>query len=100
MRTFLSIALSLSFALAACGGADKADPQTPTPDPSTGEPTGEPTDEPQMMDPAACEAAGGSVVGDIGDGSVACPEGTTNIGNVSGGVEQQLCCQPSADQSN
>ena len=98
MRTPLSLSLSLSLSLlaAACGGADKPTPTTPDPDPTAEAPADDPA-APELMAHEQCEAAGGSVVGDIGDGSVQCPEGTVEIGNVSGGVEAQLCCQPTPD---
>lgn len=88
-----SLLLSLSLVLAACGGSDKPDPTTPSPDPTTEEPSGEPTGEPTMMTNEECTAAGGTVVGDIGDGSVQCAAGMSEIGNVSGGIEEQLCCK-------
>jgi hypothetical protein len=86
MRT--SIILTLTLFLAACGGS-KPGPSTPEPDT-----TGETPATGDMMTPDECEAAGGHVVGDIGDGSVACPDGEVHAGDVSGGVEQQLCCAP------
>ena len=99
MRT--SITLALGLLLAACGGSDKADTTT-TPEPveQTEQPI-EPTEptEPGAMTAAECESAGNQVAWDIGDGSVACPTGTTEVGKVSGGVEAALCCQPSPDDA-
>lgn len=91
MRTVLaSIAsLSLAFTLAACGGKDKA-PAPTTPDPTAScQLTGEgntPADAPQ------CECAGYLVVGDIGDGQVRCPDGTTEISRINYGIEGGVCC--------
>ncbi len=85
--------------LAACGGSDKPDSTTPAPDPTTDPTTDEPTGEPTMMTNEQCAAAGGTVVGDIGDGSVQCAAGMVEIGNVSGGIEEQLCCQPVSDNA-
>lgn len=95
MRTLL---ITLALALAACGG--KSNP-APAPDDTTAEPgddtTGDPTSE--LMTPEECEADGGQVVGDIGDGSVQCPEGFDATGNVSGGVEASLCCHETPDDA-
>ena len=97
MRIFLTLAISLS--LAACGGSKPTSSEPPPAD-TTNESLGDTGDgegEASMMSPDDCEAQGGSVVGDIGDGSVACENGWTEIGNVSGGIEEQLCCQPPGD---
>ena len=98
MRT--SIALALGLLLAACGGSDKPDTTT-TPEPVEQTDPTEPTDvtEPGAMTAAECESAGNQVAWDIGDGSVACPAGTTEVGKVSGGVEAALCCQPAPDDA-
>jgi hypothetical protein len=86
MRTSLVLALSLF--LAACGSSK---PDTEEPTNTTEEPTT--TEEPGVLTPQECEAAGGQVAWDIGDGSVQCPAGTFESSKVSGGVEPGLCCQ-------
>ncbi|HUQ03722.1 MAG TPA: hypothetical protein VM261_14595 [Kofleriaceae bacterium] len=88
MRTSFSIALAL--ALAACGGKSKPDTTTTT----TDDTSKTPDETPAMVTPEECESTGGTVAWDIGDGSVACPEGTAKASNVSGGVEAGLCCKP------
>lgn len=98
MRIFLAAFL---FVAAACGGSSTPAPQDPCADPCKGKepPVDEPVGDETMMSPEECESAGGQVVGDIGDGNVACPEGTESSGNVSGGVEQQLCCQAAMEST-
>ncbi len=103
MRIFLSIAISVS--LAACGASKSSSSSSPSAPPSdtTNESLGDSGDgegEPAMMSPDDCEAQGGTVVGDIGDGSVACEDGWSELGNVSGGIEEQLCCQPPGDDDS
>ena len=76
--------------------------QPPAQDPPTGEPT---TSAPERKALAqdACEAQGGSVVGDIGDGATqrpdyVCPSGKPPLGNIvppAGGpvaIEGAVCC--------
>ena len=88
MRIFLAAFLFV----AACGGKSAPAPNPdPDPDPDTTTEE-EPTED--MMSVEDCEASGGQVVGDIGDGNVACPDDTEESGKVSGGVETQLCCVP------
>ncbi|KAB2896270.1 MAG: hypothetical protein F9K40_14795 [Kofleriaceae bacterium] len=89
MRTVLLVALVTAFA-AACGGSSKPDTTEPT---TTGD-TPPPAEAPNVVTPEACEASGGTVAWDIGDGSVQCPGGTQESSKVSGGVEPALCCQP------
>ncbi len=97
LRTSL-VALSLALSAAACGGSSKPEPVPPD---NTG--SGEPADpdptpeEPATVTAQECEASGGTVAWDIGDGSVQCPAGTVESSKVSGGVEAGLCCQPPAD---
>lgn len=89
---------SLAFATA-CGGA-----QTPNA-PSSTAPSASPQDGGASLTAAACQAAGGSVVGDIGDGAIhkpgyRCPKsgeaplGTiTPEGNQPISVEGSVCCR-------
>ena len=39
-----------------------------------------------------CECKGFTVVGDIGDGQVACPEGLTEVSRIQYGIEGGVCC--------
>lgn len=87
MRTPLTLALSLF--LAACGGSSKPDTTTPPDEPA----------EAAVVTPEECEAAGGTVAWDIGDGSVQCPDGSFESSKVSGGVEPGLCCKPLPDNA-
>ena len=89
MRIMTIIALSL--ALAACGS--KAKP-TAEPTPVVGGDTcgvdasgGIPATAEQ------CECLGLHVVGDIGNGQVACPDGETEIAKISYGIEGGVCCK-------
>ena len=88
--------LALAVALAACGGKSNPEP-TPTDNTTTDVPNdtpADPTGEPAAVTPEECEASGGQVAWDIGDGSVQCPAGTYETSKVSGGVEAGLCCAP------
>jgi hypothetical protein len=99
--------LLLFAAVAACSKSQT--PTTTTPEPT---PTGEPASEPATdgggrpeMTAAACEAAGGKVVGDIGDGAIHQPDykcadsGAAPMGTImpdAGGpaaVEGAVCCK-------
>jgi hypothetical protein len=99
-------------ALLACGGAQSAptEPSTPSDSPAPSAPEGEPSASPP--DAAAgrpdvtaevCEAGGGAIVGDIGDGATQrpgyrCPSGAEPTGNIRApeggpiGVEGSVCC--------
>jgi hypothetical protein len=90
---------TIALILAGCGSSQ---PPPPTPSPSAPAP-GAPgrTALPQ----AECEAQGGTVVGDIGDGATqrpdyVCPSGKPPLGNIAppaGGpiaVEGSVCCPP------
>ena len=90
MRTSLTFILTLTLALAACGGKSKPDTTTTT----TEDTSKTPDESPAMVTPEECESTGGTVAWDIGDGSVKCPEGTAEASKVSGGVEAGLCCKP------
>ena len=39
---------------------------------------------------------GHQVVGDIGNGQVACPDGTTEVARIQYGIEGGVCCQAAA----
>jgi hypothetical protein len=91
------ICWAIAVALAGCG-TSQPPPQTP----STGEPAkGAPERKALAQD--ACEAQGGGVIGDIGDGAThrpdyVCPSGKPPLGNIAppaGGpvpVEGAVCC--------
>jgi hypothetical protein len=83
--------LALSIFVAACGNSSKPDTEQPVA-PDTVEPDG-PDGEEAVLTPEECEASGGTVVGDIGDGKAKCPD-HQETAKVSGGVEQILCCLP------
>jgi hypothetical protein len=86
---------ALVSALVACGGASKEEAAAPAP-------TTEPAPAGDQADPAAaspitaedCERQGGRVVGDIGDGKVACPPEEKTLGRVAIGIEGGVCCAP------
>ena len=91
MRILTSLLLGTSLTLTACGG--KAKP-APTPAPATGGDTcgvdasgGTPANAEQ------CECLGYQVVGDIGNGQVACPDGATEIARIQYGIEGGVCCK-------
>jgi len=86
--------------LAGCGSSQPA-PQSPPP-PSTVAPATD-TSARKSLAQEECEAQGGSVVGDIGDGAThrpdyVCPSGKPPLGNIAppaGGpvaVEGSVCC--------
>lgn len=85
-RTLFAFALTL----AACGGKSK--PAEPTPTPTQAADDCGVTDVPATAE--QCECKGLTVVGDIGDGQVACPEGSTEVSKISYGIEGGVCCQP------
>ena len=85
---------AFAITLAACGGKSK--PAEPDPTPVAGDDCGI---DPATGTPATaeqCECKGHTVVGDIGDGQVACPEGSTEVSKISYGIEGGVCCQPAA----
>jgi hypothetical protein len=83
----------LVLGLSACGGKSKppTEPAPTTGDPASGAPTPTTAEE--------CEAAGYTVVGDIGDGQVKCPDGTTEISHIKYGIEGGVCCDGGAGES-
>lgn len=98
-----TVFLCALLALAACGGST-TEAEEPPPDEAVGEPDeGLPPDEEIAERPSMtaeeCEAAGGSVVGDIGDGAIhrpdyVCPSGQPPVGSIPLGVEGSVCCNP------
>lgn len=94
----LRTSIVLVFALAGCGGGNKQADPAPTPTTPTA-----PTK--QAMTADECTAAGGEVVGDIGDGAIhrpdyKCPKsGQPPIGTIQTGegqpmgVEGAVCCK-------
>ncbi len=92
--------LTLAALSSACGGAP-GPVQGPASEPvplSTGAPPDAPpaADRPEMTS-AECEAKGGKVVGDIGDGAIhrpdyTCQSGAKPIGHIALGVEGSVCC--------
>ncbi len=74
------LALGLALFVTACGGAQQPAPEAP---PAAGG---------GAMSPEDCEAKGGYVKGDIGDGKVACAEDETQLGRVAQGIEGAVCC--------
>lgn len=82
------------------GGPDG--PEPPTPAPTTSEPEPEPTDRPSLTS-AQCQAQGGTVVGDIGDGAIhrpdyVCESGQPPMGTIVAeqgepiAIEGAVCC--------
>ncbi len=83
------------FLAAACGGSSGSDEPSDPGDGSGDE--APPSAERPETTAAACEAAGGSVVGDIGDGAIhrpdyRCPDGQAPTGSIPLGVEGSVCC--------
>ncbi len=102
--------LCLVLALAASCSKKPAEPDTTTPEPTTTDPVTTPAgDEGKAERPALsaadCEAQGGKVVGDIGDGAIHKPDykcegsGEAPIGSIApdpGGptaIEGAVCCK-------
>ena len=92
-----TICLAIALVLAGCGSS-----QPPPPSPPTDEPA-KPAPERKSLAQPECEAQGGTVVGDIGDGATqrpdyVCPSGKPPLGNIAppaGGpmaVEGSVCC--------
>lgn len=81
---------SLVLFLCGCGGSDSGDSNDAPP------PTPPSTERPSLS-AAECEAQGGTVVGDIGDGRThrpdyRCEDGQAPIADVPLGVEGSVCC--------
>lgn len=93
-----TIRCALFVILAACGSSHPPSPQAPPQSPVAGE-----SGERKSLTQTECEAQGGSVVGDIGDGATRrpdyiCPSGKPPLGNIAppaGGpiaIEGNVCC--------
>jgi hypothetical protein len=88
---------TIALALAACGSSQPAAQNPPAAEPVPG------TTDRKALAQTECEAQGGSVVGDIGDGATqradyVCPSGKPPLGNIAppaGGpmpIEGAVCC--------
>jgi len=99
LRSTMQNTIRWAIALALVGCASS---QPSTQNPPSGDP-GENTSERKSLPRAECEAQGGSVVGDIGDGATqrpdyVCPSGKRPIGTIvqpPGGpiaIEGEVCC--------
>src|SRR5687768_12912401 len=105
----IASSLALVFALLTACEKQPANPDTTTPEPTQEEtpppaPTNDAAERPGIT-AAACEAQGGKVVGDIGDGAIHRPEykcaesGEAPIGSIipeAGGpvaIEGSVCCK-------
>lgn len=103
LASSLTFAFALALPLLACNKAPATPPAT-TPEPTTEAPAPEGEAKPGLT-ASACEAQGGKVVGDIGDGAVHRPEyrcpdsGEAPIGSIvadPGGpvaIEGAVCCK-------
>lgn len=91
----LMLALALALAALACGGKT-----TPAPQPAaavTDDNCGL-TDGAAPSNAQQCECLGHQAVGDIGDGNVACPDGTTEVARIAFGIEGGVCCAAAAGE--
>lgn len=96
--------LLCAFLLTACGSSSSettSDDTTAsdTTSPDIAEPTETSGDERPSMTADECTAAGGTMVGDIGDGAIHRPEyrcenGQPPIASVPLGIEGSVCCGP------
>lgn len=86
----------------ACSKGGTETPTTTAPPPAEGSPTDEPAER-ESLTAAECEAKGGSVVGDIGDGAIHRPEyrcenGEPPLGSIKAegdgpiATEGAVCC--------
>lgn len=94
-----NIVVAVALALAGCGSASSASEPS-----DTAETTGEEAPPPDEAAPARssmtaeeCEAAGGAVIGDIGNGATqqpdyVCPNGQPPLATVPVGIEGGVCC--------
>ncbi len=98
----MALLLALAaFPLVACHGST-APAESEAPADTTGgneAPAEEGTAERPTLSAEACEAQGGELVGDIGDGATqrpdyVCPAGAPPVANVALGVEGSVCCMP------
>src|SRR4051812_17558859 len=99
-----SILVLVSWFSVGCGGASGSVQAPSQPgSPSSAQPASSSNEERPTLTAQACEASGGSVVGDIGDGAIHRPEyrcangakPSGSIGAVEGGpmpIEGSVCC--------
>jgi hypothetical protein len=91
-HALLAAALVVASTLAGCGGSRSSDGETPRTETAPEAVPPGPSSEPITRE--ACEAQGGRIAGDIGDGKVKCNEGEKEVGRVQLGIEGSLCCVP------
>ena len=99
MKILSTFAFVVVATVAACGGKSKP-AAPPAPDPTAACHLDGPSGTPSTAE--QCECAGHLVVGDIGDGKVACPDGATEISRINYGIEGGVCCdqgEPAASAS-
>jgi hypothetical protein len=87
----LVTALAAASTLAGCGGSRSSDGETPKTETA---PEATPPGSSEPITQEACQAQGGRIAGDIGDGKVKCNEGEKEVGRVQLGIEGSLCCVP------
>lgn len=100
MKTLCFACTALLFSFAT--GCGSSAPPVEEPAPSESEETTPPDGEPEQaehptLSAEECEAQGGELVGDIGDGAThrpdyVCPSGAPPIGTVPLGIEGSVCC--------
>lgn len=104
---FIALACIVGFT-SACGPKTQPPTETPEPTPPAGEDAPPPfgDQEPAADRPTStieeCEAQGGTIVGDPGDGSVhredyRCESGEAPISRIESGVEGSVCCPAAED---
>lgn len=96
MKNLLLAALVVS--AVACGSKSTPPPAEPENTDTSVAPTPTPTATPTTGE--ECEAAGYTVVGDIGDGKVRCPDGMEEVSRIQHGIEGGVCCKPASDTSD
>jgi hypothetical protein len=106
MRRIFRGSWSLFLITAACSQPAAPPAAEPVPPAPTAEPAapvgtavGAGTEPSRTLTPEACQARGGQVMTDPGDGSLrakGCPEGGTLLGDVRIGLEGGLCCSVQA----
>jgi hypothetical protein len=94
-HALLVTALAAASTLAGCGGSRSSDGETPKTETA---PEATPPGSPEPITQEACQAQGGRIAGDIGDGKVKCNEGEKEVGRVQLGIEGSLCCVPAGTE--
>lgn len=92
----ISFVFAITCALIGCG-SKSAPPVEPDPGTAaaTGAGGGDDCNVPEGGTPAnaeQCECKGMTVVGDIGDGQVKCPDGLIEVSRIQYGIEGGVCC--------